>query len=407
MRIDVARNRSATAVFFATCLVACDATDAGNSPETRPSFGGVAGGQSGVEGDFSCEPETEVIALDTMTSGPFTARDVVDRAVGTFESVMSFATVSPAGSTQDDSETLSVHIAFAGEARRFLDCGSRIDIDVNLELHSANGAVELDVPATLSAYSLEQFTIVANVERGRLPRISTPLDEAVSAGMEYEFRLLMTLRGNALSGQLSTISPSSCDVAWWPAQADCEVFETVFSGEDLYEGLRARYVVEAFSEAPATSLRWDDGQETELVFEFEPESHVCILRQSTLCDDNCDGRIRYAVPGIVRMVTDDGRMDVRVPGRVSTTGRADAWRTPWFETRDFGTVGVEGGVVPGLDSGRRAVVNFSTDPVSSLELWAFKPNQGVTAPRGDSCVLRGFLGAVDELPGGTVQGESF
>jgi hypothetical protein len=295
-------------------------------------FGPTLGGQSGVEGYWVCAPESVVVDLEqAIPEHDYSPADALNLLTGPFETTVRWATIKAPGSTVAVGEALRIEVGSAGEARYFTNCRGKFELDVTLKLHSEQGTLDVEVPAVVSAYGLREVSVTADFPSETLGDWAQALQGSVDQAVPSFFRLQMTLLDGVLSGAFSVIasrndSETGCELALWPAARRCEPNEHVVSGSESYRGLRSRYLVEALQELPAPTLDWTDGSTTQLQVRLEPSGNeACVLEQSILCDDNCDGSIQYAVPGSLHLKTADGRLDLMVPGRVTTRGTEGAW----------------------------------------------------------------------------------
>jgi hypothetical protein len=226
---------------------------------------------------------------------------------------------------------------------------------------------------------------------------------AVEPNGENHFRVRMTFVDGTVSGGFlvadESRTPRTCELARWPAARPCDQFERLVPDGEPYRDLEPHYLVEAFREHATTTLTWLDGSTTQLEVDLEAvDAGACVLEQSSLCDDNCDGRAQYSVPSRLRLTTDDGKLDVSVSAHLSTTGVEGAWAGLEAGTRSPVVVAPDDvhrfdfdGALPE----QRVVVRLSTlrgIDTSTLELWNLDTNAGVTSSVGEGCATDDYVG---------------
>lgn len=413
------RSARALSCLAFAALVACACSGGGSGaggsgePSQRPQFGPKVGGQSGVEGEPTPCAQGVSIDIDEPVPGhTYTAADIFDLVAGAQTSTIRWHSVTPPGSGSAEDEDLEIEISDPAQAHHFPGCG-RVDLAVTLALRSASGALQLELPATVSAYGLEEQVIEAELSGGELDRWVAAVGDAVEPTGANHFRVRMTVLHGTIAGGLvvedESRVPSRCELARWPATNPCQRFERFVPDGEPYQDLAPHYLVEAFHEHAATTLTWLDASETRLEVELQAsDAGACVLEQSEVCDDNCDGRAQYRVPSRLRLTTDDGKLDVLVPGYVSTTGAEGVWG--FLELSTDGPVvaapdDVHSFDFDGAQPEQRVVVRFSTREGiegAVLELWTLDANDGITTSVGDGCALNDYAGPLSLV----AQGES-
>lgn len=381
-------------------------------PETasRPTFGQVAGGQSGVEGEMRCEPDFEVIDLETTPNGAkFSPAELLELVAGPHETTLAYEGITLPGEDIEDGTAVSIEVISAGEARYLTDCADAIEVDVTVKLISADGTLDLEAPAVVSAHSLASALLKADFSLNQAQAWAAPLTDATGSN-DLKLRLTANFTDSGTAGSLLVVKGSktpapTCELARWPADSRCERHERAVSATTLFEGLVAEYLTDAFNELSPRSFQWDDETSTELSFTFTPEGEdVCILKDSWPCDDSC-GWITYSVPGTIELSTADARIHLSVPARLGTDGTSGNWRALQLTTSGAVTLADAAVLDFGfaeLSSGQRVVINAHTSTGIDdfgMRLWLFEPNSGVTLPQTNPCIE--MMGTLTDVMSGS------
>lgn len=423
-RDENAGYRAASAVWV-VLMCACGPGSGVLDPE-RPVFKGEAGGQSGGEGDRGDCRESAASEVDleaTLPGWDSTPAAALARVAGTHRSSVSFHSVEPPGGQASEGEALEITLEGAGTARHHAACGL-LEIDVRVALRSQSGGLHLRVPGIVLVFASGPPRVTAEFPLTDLPDWNAALQGALEPDRDSHFRLDMTLvdddfaqdgvADSAFVGHFAVVSDKPrqfghCELAHWPAMGVCDADERSVPADEPYRGLRADYLVDALRTLEAPELEWLDGPMTRLSVDFERDGDVvCVREQSPQCDDNCDGRVRYSVPGRLRLATEDGQLDVTVSARLDTEGIEGAFRDLGLTTN--GQVVAEPDAIKqadfeGLDPSQRLVVRFGTLSSlysASLELWALTANPHIVEP-GRLCTTNDYIGPLSELGNGSTR----
>ncbi|MCA9660974.1 MAG: hypothetical protein KC486_21715 [Myxococcales bacterium] len=362
------------------------------NPDEVPDDGVDEG--PGDAGFIECEETITVLdGVDAASPLPFTAVDVLSLVIGERTTDMTW------GEGLDESLAkvnfgpeagageLTIDVAYdAGEIRYvestlagggddpYGECPDRLEIDVDVQLTSAGGALK------------ESFTapIAASVERIAVLRHTLELD-AVAGAFSLDavepadasvgpLELELGVTPDGLFGQMTAIVEVQVDdfigatwmsVARWPGTgaSPCEFGEAPLHPETAAAGFSAGEVLDYLAKIGEVDLTWGSGETTTLGIDFDlldDETMVCAsitsgaLRIPTLTKvSSADGRWEGAFPMEVRAeVLGDGSMGMiraEIPAPYAAQIDADAF------AEHYGIADVD---LAGFD---RGILSFSAD----------------------------------------------
>jgi hypothetical protein len=347
-----------------------------------------------------------------------TPEEIAGRVVGSFATSLQWATLIPPFVGAPPEEPATIVLSFVGHAQMFPDCNNLVELDLLVTLRSANGSLEiLEKPATLLSYSNDQGRVAALFPVAGPGRPEHPSFEATNLGdwkREIDSVSRLTSNGFGLDAEFVNGHAqgrlfvqggvgATCNVALWPAGRKCEVGEHAVDGKTPFRGLLAEDVIRALESMERTHpIRWEDTKTTaQLMISFVPDSSatVCVFGEV----GRAEQLVNYEVLGRVSLVTDDGRLNVRLPARATTKGIEGSWapivvRSSGLSRAEEGGLmsgleGIEGTVLFGFSSPRRDVL-FSGKSILSggldVRILEMQPSRLTTA--GGSCSGGDFLG---------------
>jgi hypothetical protein len=365
--------------------------DPGQNPDETPEGTDDGPGDAGF---IECEETITVLdGVDAASPLPFTAVDVLSLVIGERTTDMtwgegldeSLAKVSfgpEAGAGE-----LSIDVAYNAGEIRYVEsslegggedpwgqCPDRLEIDVDVELTSAGGALKESFTAPIAA-SVERIAVLRHTLELDAIHGGFSLDEVEPADASVgPLELELGVTPDGLFGQMTAIVEVQVDdfigatwmsVARWPGagESPCELGEAPLFPETAAAGFSAGEVLDHLAKLGEVDLTWGSGEQTKLAIDFDlldDESMVCAsitsgaLRIPTLTKvSSADGRWEGAFPMEVRAeVLDDGTMGplrAEIPAPYATQIDADAF------AEHYGIADVD---LAGFD---RGVLSFSAD----------------------------------------------
>ncbi|HEX6245917.1 MAG TPA: hypothetical protein VFZ61_33560 [Polyangiales bacterium] len=314
-------RRVGVGLALACAAVGC-ATDAGAGPDRGgspdPGAGRTTirlayeGGQTGSEG--SCQ-------IGRSDALGFSSEDLRALVEGTHRGTLGYIQAIPPLPRLDVSaepqRDMQVNVRFLGEARTHLDCGGRMDQDVEVTLAFDEPELDVIFEQTVSAFSTEiavfQIELGAEViEAMQLPGVPEVRNAST---------LILAFTPQGLRGRIQ-LNDTCGGMLVVPDDARCEQpFRPEVDVEQPVYGVRPTDVVQAALQALSAQedlpLQWDDGSSSTLSVEIlEQPSYAC-GDWATLAEIKSDAK--FEAPLRVRLRTADGRMDLAMPARVSWT----------------------------------------------------------------------------------------
>jgi hypothetical protein len=362
-----------------------------------------------VEGDTSCELDlVEVDPAGFEASHGFDPSELIALAEGTRVTSLRWTAITNPGATTRDTDPLEVELRYAGAMRFYPRCEHFAELDMSVSLRSG-GTLQLETAATLTSTRRDQARIHATVPLVALPQLTEAAAAITSAATSFE--LDMEIAGGQLYGDFSMRGRlARCPLASWPSARACVTHETPVDAKALHHGLKGDYLVEAWQDMPKTQrVSWLDGSETELGFEFVPTGdEACTLGPYRQDGDGGNLRMTYSLPGEVHVATTDGKVNIRFPGRLSTSGYDGDWSELQL-TSDGRDIAPPSGLgtldFDALQPPRRAVVYFNSPSrwdnpaiiLGGLELEALDAHAELVAPEGGLCTAQDFLGTTRQV----------
>jgi hypothetical protein len=342
-----------------------------------------------------------------------TAQQIAADVDVAYRTVLRWETIVPPFADVEEQESLDISLAYLGGARLYPGCENLVELDMELVLSSESGALAFDGPATLTHFYINNsYRLKATLSPSGMDEWMDAL-QSVTAQEPSTFTIDLDLTHGG-SGNFSVDGPGTgtCRLARWPAQRFCEVGEFAVLPDETYLGLRTRDVVAGVQELEkGHRIEWDDiGATASMTVDFVPDESGLACVVPVGMDDEGQRQFRYAVPGMVHLVTDDHRLDVTIPTRARTRGREGAWSTvELFSNRlvapesGFGMVPIELPTSPRA----RAVLNYSSPqpPITpqsqrlrgGIDLQAIELRSARANPSTASCVAGDFVGLVSPV----------
>jgi hypothetical protein len=295
-----------------TLSAGCLGTSTGNpiggaSRDGKPEPGGPGiGGEETAEGEFAyCrEAGSRQVADDEQTSLGFSARDVLAGTIGMQQQTLRWLPLRTAEYGPESGEQpLTLSIARTSAAVRLVDyeqktdgpeigaeCPDLLEIEVDVSLKTAQGALD------------EQFRTKLRTRSKHVARINHRIKEADLGGslafsrihaegfVFTELSLAITVTSFGTAGQLTpTLERRTADsvgmaasgalAVWGPAACQSGIAVPLdarvsgFSGQEVLALLKSR---------EAASVRWQNGDETDLTLSFAPsEAGVCAVLENS------------------------------------------------------------------------------------------------------------------------------
>ncbi|MEZ4383758.1 MAG: hypothetical protein R3A79_20670 [Nannocystaceae bacterium] len=299
--------------------------DPGDGPTNDP------GNDPGEGGYVECEETITILdGVDAASPLPFTALDVLSVAIGEHTTPMTWgegldepiAKVSfgpEAGASE-----LTVDLAYgAGEIRYvasslagggddlYGECPDRLEIDVDVHMTSAGGALDESFTAPLAA-SVESIAVLRHTLELDALAGAFSLDEVSADASVGPLELEIGVTTDGLFGQASAlvevavdefIGATAMNVARWPGGDNpCEFGEAPLAPETDAAGFSAGEVLDHLAKIGAVELTWGSGDATSLAIDFD-----LLADDSLVCATITSGVLR--IPTLAKVSSGDGRWD--------------------------------------------------------------------------------------------------
>lgn len=313
-----------------------------NDGHGEPGFGGgVATGNGGLGGPL-CNGGTErPVELEEETELGFSAADILAFAEGTHEENLrwneqTLATYGP----ESGAGEITIRVEAVG-AVRFLEpptasdnggllggpsCRGALEIDVEVQIETAGGALDESFEATLRSDNPLEAVAFARLEPETLGGAFEVLEVSLAGFSLAQLDLTLSFTPFGSSGALSaTFERITADaaigaaggppLAEWGA-AYCQDQGGIAIGpEDEVDGLSASVLRGLFGAFPEVNLAWADGATSPASMAFAPEPQgACISLQPEIYGDEA-----ISMTGDLTLQSEDGRVDARWPGTLRGT----------------------------------------------------------------------------------------
>ena len=314
-------------------LAACSEPAPEDEPDYEPDPCQGHTHPCGGEEPTECTERVTVLAsIDEVSPLGFSAADMLALAVGQHASgarwghdEASSASVEFTPAAGDTAVT--VDLRYSGGEVRFIEadelllydfaCNDRLEVDIELDLATADGALAERIVAPQQARNPEVVTLSQRIAGGELAgTLDFTVTHPPDAATELAVRLGIS-PGN-LSGGVAVafgegVGSWLYDLAAWPALAPCSPNLAAVPLDLALADFTALDVlahVESFGPVPLT---WDDGTTTELTLEFATRGTACGLHTSQF-DAYLGGII---LPVDLAVSSADGRWQAVLPAHLN------------------------------------------------------------------------------------------
>jgi hypothetical protein len=366
-----------------------------------------------VEADRACDLNAFVSDDgDFVAAIGKTAQQIAADVDVAYRTVLRWETLVPPFADVEEQESLDISLAYLGGARLYPGCENLVELDMQLVLSSESGALAFDGPATLTHFYINNsYRLNATLPPSGMDEWMDTL-QSVTLREPSRFTIELDLtHGGAGSFLVDGPGAAACRLATWPAQRFCEVGELAVLPDETYLGLRTGDVVAGAQELEkGHRIEWDDiGATASMTVDFVPDESglACVLPAGI--DIEGQRQFRYAVPGMVHLVTDDHRLDVTIPTRARTRGREGAWSTVELFSAPLVAPESGFGVLPIALSNpqARAVLNYSSPqrPITpeskrlrgGIDMQAVELHSQRATPGNSRCIAEDFMGIVSPV----------
>ncbi len=322
----------------------------GGIGSSEPPFGASKPkvGQSGVEG--TCEDDTSedpnVAFEQTIADLGFSAAEAAAAVEGSHELVFVRQPWFEAPSTHPVQRMLTVTIMPQAVARRS-ECGGYVAVPVDVRIRDVQSGIEVALTGELSAYPsgdahprLGHVAIDGSFESTELARALALPPSAVSGRSADPFEVHADFAGGTWSASLVSVRGGhSCAVLETSATStdSCSPYGAMSAGEPPQRvelsarfGTRSRMqdLLDSVRSLPALAMHWPDGSATSLHVDITPADFACAGQYSEERAENTSPQPRDMglAPLELHLTTDDGKLDVNVPGVVrASVAVGQAW----------------------------------------------------------------------------------
>ena len=321
-------------------LLACDGTDTGNPFD--------ASGSDDVEtpgGGVDCDATESDVEAGQSTELGFSAQEVVDLVSGERRASLLWLEspkVEYGPETGESEIRLTVEVV---GSPRFIDreprppgagsetelpiyapaCNDSIELDLRIGVVTAGGALD-EIAETTAIASARDFAVTgfslsldslmgsfeAKVEPPPNAEFTVPVPLSVRLGFtEYGLLGSMNMGGEfrALDGSVGAATYG--DIARFPADDYCGPDTIGVAADQSVRGLSIASALEPLNAMSPVQLRYDGGDSAELALSFSnAEPRVCVSL-------GVAGGISLEFPGVVTLMSTDGRVDGNVPVQFS------------------------------------------------------------------------------------------
>lgn len=305
------------------------------------------GGHTEVEGCPSQEQCVEVAAvrvgLDATSALGFSAAEVLALAAGEHQATLLWELGSQHAERvrlgfmpELGPGQITVDVAYdGGEVRHvtsesqggcgFIRCNDHLEIDVEVSVRSAGGALNERFAATLRATTPHVVTLSGVVpQTGLAGALMLAVEDPPNAELGVGFDLMVTAVG--IFGTVAAVvtldeydAPLRISLGRWPAgEAPCLAEFAPVPLEAAVAAFSARDVLALFAAVGELPLRWDDASETTLALDVQTVGATACAAYSGFSELSL-GRLYF--PATVTARTGDGRWDGAFP--VSIDARPD------------------------------------------------------------------------------------
>ncbi|MEZ4452965.1 MAG: hypothetical protein R3B09_26130 [Nannocystaceae bacterium] len=295
-------------------------------------------GHADLEDPFECEEVVTVLAGPEAASAiGFTAAEVLATVSGSHSAPLHWHQGAIQVGPESGASELTVEVTYAGGEIRFVDakspygdeaggqCAPRLEIDAEIKLHTAGGALDEAFTATLRAVRPDVAVLAHEIEvdaiEGTLEVTSIEPAEGKAAPMNLGVGIAAFGLFGAFDGGVEVVSGDTAaygfhNYATFPsAEPECEFpaeatlpFDVAWGSHSAADALA---LLDAF---PSLSLQWEGDAATSLTISATPSGGSACGRIAPL---GADAGLRFGVD--VTMKSDDGRLD----GVVALEGRSE------------------------------------------------------------------------------------
>jgi hypothetical protein len=332
-------------------------TDTGN-PYDDPNGEGTAGGNC-------TEEETELDPGATTPLG-FNAQAIIDLVAGEHteslawldspteygpESGVSEITlnITPIGAAvfvdrevRTSSNTGEEGGPGIGLGEIYSPCNDSVRLNVSIHMTTAGGAFDETVETTIDAkagdFASGSFSIDLTEIAGAFQ--ATPVAPAnfVIIKSSLSAQLGFTTYGSVGAFSLSSESRSTDGqaagqggggpIAHFPAENYCGPAAVSVTADQIVRGLSMGQALDALNAMSPGPVRYSSGAPSDLTLAFtSSEERVCARFDDAIYGDGTPGSMTLEFPGVVRLISTDGRIDGTVPLRITASNDTGGVRT--------------------------------------------------------------------------------
>jgi hypothetical protein len=330
LRFDIS---ALSLVASATLTVGCS--------DNRPQ----GGGQTGHDGSECDETVTVLASKDAPSPLGFTGAAVLAYSVGSFETPIEWVDNEMAGyGPEHGAGTLTVGVSYAAGQVRFVEshekpdgaeeddiasfgnCRNRLEVDVDMTIETAGGALDEAISATLRAEDARWAVSSSDLDLAALGGSFAPTPEPGFVAVGLSIEAGFSVAGNTFGTVTGVFGLDGgqdngrgfASYAHWPSAATCTGDVVLPLDATLFAFTAQDAAALASASAPA-SLTWSAGGTTELTLDLAPATDVaCAVLSSG--PELGQG---IAFEAVLHAVSDDGRIDGDIPVLVHATAGAD------------------------------------------------------------------------------------
>jgi hypothetical protein len=377
------KSFSALAVLCAACAVhACnaDAVDDTQSPDDNMEPGGTDTGNpyeepTGEEGSGNCDEEETDLDPSAPTSLGFAAQAMLDLISGEHTSSLAWVDGRVEYGPESGVSEITLNITPVG-APSFVDrepkaassgsgeevgiplgeiytlCGDAIRQKVSIEVTTAGGALDEVVETTIEAkaadFASASFSIDLTEIEGTFEATPAVRDNFVITRSSLSAQLGFTTHGSVGAFSVSSESRSTDgqavgqggagEIAHFPAENYCGPAAVSVTAEQIVRGLSMGQALDALNAMSPGPVRYHSGAPSELTLAFtSTEARVCARFDDASYGDATAGNMTLEFPGVVRLISTDGRIDGTVPLTITASNDVGAHRTTAQSTFEDGS----------------------------------------------------------------------